>query len=85
MLSKNDYGVLLLLYNEGCNTEFKSYTKKNIKERLEKENIKLSINKITNTLKTSIKMNYVNEGARQWQSKTYYITKKGIEKIEKNV
>lgn len=83
MVSKNDYSVLLLLFNDGCTTEFKSYTKKCIQEKLSEEKIELSLNKITNTLKTFIQMDYIKEGARQWQSKTFYLTKEGINKIEK--
>lgn len=76
MLTKNDYSILIVLFNENCNTEIKSFTIERIKEE-----VNLSCNKIRNSLKKFIELEMISEGAKQHRSKTYYISKKGIEKV----
>lgn len=77
VLSKNDYKIIIEIYNSGGDTELKSFTLKHISNLT-----KLSIVKIRTAIKKFIELNYINEGARQHREKTYYITELGKQKIQ---
>lgn len=75
-LSKNDYNVLIMLYQQECTNELKSYTLQQIHQ-----NTNLSISKLRDTIKAFRLLNYINDGLVNNKSKTYYITQQGIEKL----
>lgn len=75
-ISKNDYLTLVILLENECTTEMRSFTLKNIADITE-----LSLSKIRKTVKMFKSMEFIKEGAVQHNAKTYYITKKGIEKL----
>ena len=75
--TRNDYKVLITLYNEGCFTEMKALPIKAIKER-----VKLSTNKVRQALSSFLKLQYIEEGATMGRAKTYYVTQNGIIKIK---
>lgn len=76
-LSKNDYKILLKLYENNCTTEMRSYSIKKLCEITE-----LSVNKIRSTIKTFMILDYIAEGCVQHNAKTYFITVNGIQKIK---
>ena len=77
VFSRNDYKILIYLYNSECFTEINALPIKNIQNNLD-----LSQNKIRNALKSFKNVGFVNEGATIQRAKTYYVTKMGIKKIE---
>lgn len=77
MPSKNDYKILSIFSKNGCTTELKSHTIKYLQEATE-----LSYDKVRNTIQYFIKLGFLKEGARQHRTKTYYITREGIEKMK---
>lgn len=77
VLSKNDYLVLTKLLENNCTTEMKSWTIKFIAE-----NLNLSQSKIRKTVLTFQNLNYLQQGAMQYNAKTYFITQKGIDKLK---
>lgn len=77
IFSRNDYRVLFELYKGECFTELQSLPVKAIADE-----VKLSTNKVRQALKSFISVGYVEEGATIHRAKTYYVTQKGIEKIE---
>ena len=76
MLSKNDYKILMIMYQHQCINELHSYTINKIKEITN-----LSIPKIRGTIYKFKKLNYTSEGLQSNHAKTYYVTRDGIEKI----
>ena len=72
--NKTDYEILYFLNDEDFNSEFKSVTIKTIIEKL-----KYSESKIRMAINGFLKDNYVKEGIKQGQAKTYYITEEGID------
>ena len=76
MCSKNDYKVIITLYEHECTTEMKSFTIKKLHDITD-----LSVNKIRDTIKSFLLKGYIAEGAAQHNAKTYYITQLGIQKI----
>lgn len=78
VFSRNDYEVLIHLYNNDYIAEINAPPIKKIKEEVE-----LSPNKIRQALKNFIIVGYVDEGTTIGKAKTYYITNRGIDRIEK--
>lgn len=77
-LSKNDYKVLYQFYQFDCTNAMKSLTIERMSELTE-----LSVSKIRKTVIEFKKLLYISEGVPQRCAKTYYITKKGINKVQK--
>lgn len=77
-LSKNDYKVLYQFYQYDCTNAMKSLTVEKMAELTE-----LSVSKIRKTIKVFKELLYINEGIQQRCAKTYFITKKGINKVQK--
>ena len=75
--TSNDYKILFTLYSNGCTNEMKAYTIIKIRHYAN-----LSIPKIRNTIKKFKKVDYIRVGVSHCNSKTYYVSKKGIEKIK---
>lgn len=63
--------------DEEATTELKSLTAITLAEKT-----KLTTHKVRQTMNKAMEIGYVEEGARQHRNKTYYITEKGIKKIE---
>jgi len=76
-LSKNDFRILIIMKDNGFISQMQSCTIKRIEEL-----INLSTNKIRITFKVLNLLGFVKEGAVDHNSKTYYITNAGIEKIK---
>ena len=76
-LNKNDYNILDTLYRNQCVTKICSFTKQRIANEC-----KLSVFKITASLKIFINMGLVDEGAKDERAKTYYLTENGVKLIE---
>lgn len=76
MISKNDYKILATLKDNNYISEINSCTIRDIMEFT-----KLSTNKVRTAIKLFKALTYISEGAAQHSSKTYYITKSGIEKL----
>lgn len=70
--NKSDYAILDVLIGNECHSAFKSLTTKYIIE-----DTGLSHVKVRQTLKNFIMMDIVKEGAKDGNSKTYYVTEKG--------
>jgi DNA-binding transcriptional regulator GbsR (MarR family) len=79
-LNKNDYKILLLLGQEQCFTEFKSFTLATLSEKTH-----YSIAKLRSSVKLLKALGYISEGAMYGQKKTYYITELGLLKIKENM
>lgn len=75
--TKNDYFILSCLLKNRCTNKLQAMTIK----RLSKES-KLSTLKVRQTLKNFVECEYTNEGCKQINAKTYYITKTGIEALK---
>lgn len=78
MLTKNNYKIIVEIFNAGGDTELKSFSIKHIGEMIEEE---LSVQTIRKTIKQFLELGYLKEGARQHREKTYYITELGKKKI----
>lgn len=78
LFNKSDYTILELLYNLECNTPIQSLTVKQIIS-----NTKLSATKTRAVIKSFLMVNYISEGSKEGNNKTYYITKIGEEHYEK--
>jgi DNA-binding MarR family transcriptional regulator len=76
MLSKNDIQILNLLKQADCISPLKSYTIRRIQDE-----IQLKSTRVHYTLRALSMAGYVNEGCRQGNAKSYYITQKGKEAI----
>lgn len=78
--NKTDYEILYFFKKEGFDGEFKSCTIKTLVESLgySESKIRLAINNF-------LKDKFVKEGIKQGQSKTYFITEEGIERIKELV
>lgn len=77
MLTKNDYKIMMKLYNENGDTEFRSFTIAHMSEMTG-----LSVSKIRVSMRNFKELGYVKEGARQHLAKTYYLTDGGKRKLE---
>lgn len=78
--TKADYKILIGLNHYDCTTEFKSYNKEKIALIT-----KLSKSKVYKTLTKFVKEGYAMKGAKNGHQDTFYITKKGIEKLNREV
>lgn len=79
-LNKNDYNVLIQLYDNNCLSEIRSYSVESIAART-----KLSIAKIRKTITLCIDLGYVSEGARDNRKKRYYLNPDGVVKMKKEL
>ena len=77
-LTKNDYMILESLYDNNCITKMCSFTKQRMADEC-----KLSVFKIASSMKMFINMGYIEEGAKEEKSKTYYVTLDGMKVVEK--
>ena len=71
--NKNDYIILESLIGNECITPFRSLTVKYLVD-----NCKFSHVKIRQTIKTFQIYDYVKEGSRDGNTKTYYVTNLGV-------
>jgi DNA-binding transcriptional regulator GbsR (MarR family) len=67
----------MILYQNKCFNEFKSFSINLIKEQTQ-----VSISKIRKSIKIFKELNYISEGAVNHSAKTYYVTETGINKIK---
>lgn len=74
--TKNDYRILHEFMKSEATNEMKSRTIKYIKKKTG-----LSDSKVRKTIKKFRKIGYINQGAWLGNSKTYFITESGINKI----
>ncbi|MCD3217345.1 transcriptional regulator [Clostridium botulinum C] len=76
-VNKNEYKILIMLKENQCTTELKSFTYTKLC------NIsKLSMSTVRRSIKKFLVLQYVKEGCKQGISKTFYITPNGIEKLK---
>lgn len=73
ILNKNDYKILGLLINEECFSPLKSLTITQLISSTE-----LSRSKVIMTKNNFLLLGFIKEGSKDSNSKTYYITDKGI-------
>lgn len=78
LYTKNQFKIIILLYQNGCVNEFKSYGIDKITM-----GTKLASNTVRNTLKTFVEIGFVKEGMMNWKAKTYYLTDEGIKEYER--
>lgn len=78
--NKNDYQILDVLNNEECYSSLRSWTIQALATET-----KLSIPKIRITIKSFLLLGYIKEGAKSGNSKTFYITKEGVEFLNKGM
>lgn len=79
-LTRKDYMILDTLYQNNGITTLCALPKSKI---IEKTN--LSDSKIRNSLRNFISLGYIDEGAKDDKSKTYYLTEQGIQFVEDNI
>jgi DNA-binding transcriptional regulator GbsR (MarR family) len=77
VVSKNDYKILYLFFEQGCTNEMKSMTVDKISTETN-----LSVSKVRKSIKVFKELLYISEGIPQGNAKTYYITKDGYKKVE---
>lgn len=78
VFNKNDYRILSTFDDKESYTEISSLTIKQIAN-----NTNLSIPKVRSTVKNFVLVGFLKEGAKDGISKTYYITKEGIDHVTK--
>lgn len=71
--NKNDYGILEILIGNECATPFQSLTTKYMIDKSGFSHVK-----IRQTIKTFKMCGFVKEGAKEGNSKTYYVTNDGV-------
>lgn len=76
IFNKNDYRILSTFDDEESYTEISSLTIKQVSI-----NTNLSIPKVRATIKNFLLAGFLKEGAKDGISKTYYITKEGIDHV----
>lgn len=78
LFNKNDYLILELLILGECTSAFKSLsTQAIIKDS------KFSHVKVRQVIKSFLLSNFIMEGAKEGNNKTYYVTPEGIEHFKK--
>lgn len=78
MLSRNDYKILHTLCQMSATNEMKSLTILRLNELTQ-----LSVSKIRKTITIFKELMYISDGVVEHTAKTYYITEKGITKMNK--
>jgi DNA-binding MarR family transcriptional regulator len=78
-LTKNDYMIMNILYDNGCLSKMCSFTLQKISDTTN-----LSIYKIRDAMKLFINLGLVDEGARDVRAKTYFLSVKGRDIVEEN-
>lgn len=73
IFNKNDYGILELLIVEGCNSPYKSFSTKLIIE-----SSSLSQVKVRQVIKNFCLADFIKEGAKDSNNKTYFYTENGL-------
>lgn len=74
LFNKNDYKMLESLIERECNAPAASLTIKQLMRITE-----MSLSKIRSVKDNFILMNFIAEGSKDGNSKTYYITQQGVE------
>ena len=75
-MNKNDYKLLMILDKDECNSSVKSKTAARIATEAN-----LCGSKVRRTLNEFVNMNYVKEGMKEGNARSFYITSKGKEKL----
>lgn len=78
MFNKSDYAILELLIGCECFSPFKSLSKQSIMS-----NTKYSHVKVQQSLKGFMLVDFVREGAKDRNNKTYFCTEAGLEHYKK--
>lgn len=73
LFNKNDYKILEALIERECNSPAKSLTVKQIIKITE-----MSLSKVRAVISKFLLINYIQEGSKDGNSKTYYFTDEGV-------
>lgn len=76
--NKSDYMILDVLNNSECYSSVMSFTFQKISDET-----KLSVPKVRITIKNFLIAGFVKEGAKENNSKTFYITHEGVDFLTK--
>lgn len=74
LFNKNDYIILEIIIGNECSTPYKSVSTKFIIEKSKYSHVK-----VRQVLKNFILSDFIREGARDGNNKTYYYTQKGLD------
>ena len=78
MYTQKQFGVVMCLYQNGRVDELKNYKRATIAKITN-----LHVNTVISAIKEFMELGYIKEGAKDGISKTYYLTKEGIEIYQK--